>query len=114
MKIEMRCRGLEPDEALKRHAVWRVMTSLDRFTDELTKVVVQLSDVNGPKEGLDKQCQLTLCGPTLGSVTIRGLSGDVASAIDVACELASRSLARELERARDIRRTAGLPSGGSS
>jgi putative sigma-54 modulation protein len=114
MNIEVRFRDLEPTEALKNHAVRRVETSLDRFTNQLTQVLVQLADINGPKGGRDKRCQLTLRGPTLGSLNINELSGEVASAIDAACELASRSVARELERARDIRRSARPPSGGPS
>lgn len=104
MKIEVRFRGLEPAEVFKSHALLRLETSLDRFKGELSHVVVQLSDVNGPKGGLDKRCQLTLRGPALGSLTVHELSGDVVSAIDMACELASRSVARELERLRGARR----------
>ena len=114
MKIEVRFRDLESSEALKSHAVRRVEMSLDRFADELTEVVVQLSDVNGPKGGLDKKCQLTLRGPKLGAFTVYELSGDVASAVDAACELASRTVARELERSRTDRRSARLPSRGLS
>lgn len=108
MKIEVRFRDLEPSEVLKSHAVRLVEMSFDRFSDQLTQVVVQLSDVNGPKGGLDKRCQLTLWGPTFGSLTIHELSGDVASAIDAACERASRSVAREINRWLHERRSGRL------
>jgi putative sigma-54 modulation protein len=106
MKTEVRFRGLEPSDALRDHAAQRIHSHLSRFSNEVTNVLVRISDVNGPKGGLDKRCQVTVRGSRFGSATVDELSGDAYSAVDMAAERIGRSIGRELERVRSVRRSA--------
>jgi len=76
MKIEVRFRGLESSDALRDHASRRVQSHLSRFGHEVTEVVLRIADVNGPKGGLDKRCQVTVRGPSFGSAVLDEMSGD--------------------------------------
>lgn len=104
MKMEVRFRGLESSEALREHALRRADVHLSRFGGEVTRVIFRISDINGPKGGVDKACQVTLRGPRLGSATVEELSADAYSAVDLALELSAATVGRELERVRTLRK----------
>ena len=107
MKIEVRFRGLESSEAVRAQVERRAHFQLSRFSSEVKSLVVRVSDVNGPKGGVDKRCHVTARGPSLAAVTIEEMSGDVHSAIDVALERVARAVTRELQRTRMSRRAVG-------
>ena len=104
MKLEIRVRGVEAADALREHAARRVHFHLSRFGHEVAAVVMRISDLNGPKGGIDKRCQITVTGPRLGSATLDDRSSDAHSAVDLSVERISRAIGRELERARTERR----------
>lgn len=103
MKIDVRFRGLEPSNALRDHVVRRIHFHLSRFGHEIRSVLVRISDVNGPKGGVDKQCQVTVRGRRLSGVIVDDLSGDAHSAIDMTVERAGHAVGRDLERVRGAR-----------
>ena len=59
---------------------------------------VQLSDVNGPRGGVDKRCQVELSTDGSGTVVITSLARDWRSALDSALSRAARVLVRLLRR----------------
>jgi putative sigma-54 modulation protein len=103
MKIEVRFRGLSSSDALREHASRRVHFHLSRFGKEVTSVLMRIADINGPKGGVDKRCQVTVRGPRFGSATLDDLSGDAYSAVDIAVERIGRAVRRELRRVRSKR-----------
>lgn len=107
MIIEVRFRALDASDALREHATRRVHFHLGRFADELSSVVVRISDVNGPRGGVDKRCQLTVRGARFGSSTLDELHDDPYAAVDLAMERLARVVERELARARGERRGGG-------
>ena len=109
MKIDVRFRGLEPSDALRDHAVRRIHFHLSRFGHEISSVLVRISDVNGPKGGVDKQCQVTVRGRRLSDVIIDDLSGDAYSAVDMAVERVGRAVGRDIERVRGARALFPIP-----
>lgn len=113
MKIEFRFRGLESSHALRDHAVRRLHFHLSRFGKEITGVLVRIADVNGPKGGVDKRCQLMVRGPRFGSAVLDEMSGDAFSAVDMAVERVGRSIGRKLDRARRDKRGAYSVRGAS-
>ena len=109
MKIDVRFRNLEPSDALRNHAVRQIHAHLSRFGHEISSVHVRISDVNGPKAGIDKQCQVTVRGRRLRAVAVDHLSSDAYSAIDMAVERSGRAVGRDIERMRGARSTLLLP-----
>lgn len=100
MKIDVRFRGLEASETLREHIRRRVHFQMSRFGGAVRSVVVKIGDINGPKGGVDKRCQVTLRGSRLGPVTIEDLSADLYSAVDSALDRAARAAGRDIGRAR--------------
>ena len=109
MKIDVRFRDLEHSDALRDHAVRRIHFHLGRFRHEISSVQVRISDINGPKGGVDKQCQVTVRGRRFSAVVIEDLSGDAYSAVDLAVGRAGRSVARDIGRVRSSRALFALP-----
>lgn len=107
MKIDVRFHALQTSHALREHVGRRIHFRLSRFNGEVSSVLVRIGDVNGPKGGVDKRCQVTVRGPTFSSVTIEDLSADAYSAVDMALERAARAVGRGIERARAARRPEG-------
>jgi putative sigma-54 modulation protein len=104
MKIDVRIRGLGSSEQLREHAVRRAHLHLSRFSGQVGSVSIHLSDVNGPKGGPDKRCQVMVRSTPIGTVSIDALNADAHCALDAAIERAARTVGREIERARESRR----------
>ena len=103
MKIDVRFPGLEPSGFLRDHAVRRIRFHLGQFAHEISSVLVRISDVNGPRGGVDKRCQISVRGPRVSVALITGLSEDAYSAVDLAVARAGRTVGRELARMRSAR-----------
>ncbi len=106
MRIDVRFRGMQASEALRRHIERRVQRRLGRFEQALGSVRVCMEDVNGPKGGVDKRCLVTLRGPTLGSLTLEESSTDAYGAASRAFARAEQALGRGLARLSAGRRLA--------
>jgi putative sigma-54 modulation protein len=100
MKIEVRFRALDPSEPLREYLLRAVHFHLSRFGTELTSVSARIGDINGPKGGIDKRCQLHVRGPRLRSFVVAEVSADAYAAVDACAERAARSVGRQLERFR--------------
>lgn len=100
MKIDVRFISLDSSRSFREHARRRLHLRLGRFASEISDIVVRVTDVNGPKGGLDKRCQVTIRGPKLGDLSVEELREDVHAAAHSAVERAGRAVGRALERAR--------------
>lgn len=100
MKVEVRFRALDPSEPLREYVLRAVHFHLSRFGGELSSVSARIGDVNGPKGGIDKRCQLQVRGPRIGSLVVAEVSADAYAAVDACAERAGRGVGRELERHR--------------
>jgi hypothetical protein len=58
LKIEVRTRGFRATEALSAHVERAVSRSVSRIRSRPPAVLAYLSDLNGPRGGIDKQCRL--------------------------------------------------------
>lgn len=96
-------------EALVRHVEAEIATALERFSDQITRVEVHLSDQNGSNSGdADKRCliEARLAGHPSVVVTHDGATGE--EALDGAAKKLHRSLASILERAHDHKGAASI------
>jgi len=62
---------------------------------------MRLSDINGPRGGLDKCCHLQVKLDRLQDVVIEDIEADLYIAIDRAANRAGRTVRRRLDRRRD-------------
>ncbi len=68
------------------------------------KAKVLLSDVNGPRGGIDKRCQVEIRSDVAGSLVVASVARDWRTALDKALERAARFLMRQWQRGNDTRR----------
>lgn len=59
MKISVRPRDIELSDELQKQVERSVAFAVDRHSTQVTHISVYLADLNGPKGGVDKLCQIT-------------------------------------------------------
>jgi ribosomal subunit interface protein len=106
MHIEIQARDFPLTEALHGYVERRLRFALSARDDAIMRVQVRLSDVNGPRGGEDKCCQVRVLLPGLGSVVIEDTESDLYVAIDRAADRTSRTVSRKLGRLRNRSRAA--------
>jgi hypothetical protein len=79
-------------------SIERVRFSLRRLDSLVPRAKVQFSDVNGPRGGVDKRCQVELSTESVGTVVIASLARDWRTALDRSLGRATRVLTRSLQR----------------
>ena len=82
----------------------RVRFVLRRMGWLVPRAEVQMSDVNGPRGGVDTRCQVELRTDGAGSVVVTSMSNDWRTALDNALARAARFLMRLWRRGSDSRR----------
>ena len=82
----------------------RVRFVLRRLGWLVPRAEVQMSDVNGPRGGADKRCQIELKTDGAGSVVIASVASDWRTALDNALARAARFLMRHWRRGSGSRR----------
>ena len=109
MQIDIQTRNFVLTDALRSHSRRRLRFALSSYDDRIQRVVMRLSDINGPRGGADKCCHLQLVLPGLPDVVVEDIETDLYHAIDRAADRAGRTLRRRLARQRDRARTSGRP-----
>ena len=82
----------------------RVRFVLRRMAWLVPRAEVQMSDVNGPRGGVDKRCQVELRTDGAGSVVVTSVASDWRMALDNALARAARFLMRVWRWGNDYRR----------
>lgn len=100
---------------LRELAVGRLRFVLRRLGRLVAHARLRLSDVNGPRGGVDKRCQVALKTDAGGTVVITAASHDWRTAIDDALARAAQVLRRQMQRGHPARvprtaRSAELPA----
>ncbi|HEX9171762.1 MAG TPA: HPF/RaiA family ribosome-associated protein [Telluria sp.] len=102
MRIVIQADGFVLTEALRAYAEQRVATALGWAGRRMRKLAVSLSDINGPRGGIDKRCKIQLRLDGGQEVVIEDTEADLYVAIDRAAERADRALVRRVERMREF------------
>lgn len=100
MQVDVRFRGLESSAHFAQYAQRRVHQHLSRFGREIGDVVLRISDVNGPRGGRDKLCQLAVRGPGIGALHLSETHDDLYAGLDIALGRLDHTIGRAIERAR--------------
>lgn len=82
----------------------RLEFALGRFASRVRSLRVRLSDVNGPRGGVDKQCVIAVhLDRPRRLIVVEDVDADEAAAISRAAERAARTVARAVRAAADWR-----------
>lgn len=90
---------------LRTLAERRIRQALKRLAWLTPRVRVHLSDINGPRGGIDKRCQIELMTDGGSPVVVTSLARDWFSALQSALTRATRSLIHNMQRSRKPRAT---------
>lgn len=101
MRIDIQASGFKLTDGLREHTERRLQFALSWAIHDVRKVVVRLSDINGPRGGNDKRCYIQIPIHGRPDVVIEDTEPDLYVAIDHAVDRIERSVARRLERQRE-------------
>lgn len=101
MRLDIRGQHIEVTEALRTHAARHLQFALSRLGPRIARVVVLLTDLNGPRSGVDKQCRMVAEMLQGGKVLVEDIAADLYAAITQAAGRLGRAVARALERWRE-------------
>ena len=104
MQIDIQARNFSLTQALRNHVKRRLGFALSTRYDQIKRILVRLSDINGPRGGNDKCCQMRIVIPGQADVIIVDTQADLYVAIDRAADRASRAVTRRLARFRKNQR----------
>ena len=100
MQILMQSLGNSLPPSLAAHIRKRIHLTLGGFKDNVLKVLVRLSDVNGPRGGIDKRCliQVKLSGQK--DVVIEDTQNKTFTAVNRAAHRAKKGVVRRITQSR--------------
>ena len=98
MQIDIKARDFPLTDALRSHAERRLRFALSCCGDHIQRVVIRLSDINGPRGGADKCCHLQVVLGGVPDVVVDDTEADLYVAIDRAADRAGRTLVRRIDR----------------
>jgi hypothetical protein len=75
----------------------RVRAATQRMTGLLSRAVVRLKDLNGPRGGVDKECQIQINTARGDVLVVSSRGSDWRTALDTALSCAMQALARRFE-----------------
>ena len=94
--LSIQSRGFTLTTALKQRVRERIGLILGNMGHPVMNVDVRLSDINGPRGGIDKKCQIHIRLSGYQSVTVTDIQHDMYYAIDRAASRATRTMRRRL------------------
>jgi putative sigma-54 modulation protein len=103
MQLELRGVNYELSDGLRDFIERRLRLTLGRFAARIDRLTVRLSDVNGPRGGVDKRCRIAVVLVPRGVVMVEGSGDDPFALVADTAKRAGRSLRRTLERRRRAR-----------
>lgn len=98
MQIDIQSRDFSLTEALHNYVQRRLYFAMSYCSGHINRVVVRLSDVNGPRGGADKCCRIQIVLTGIPNVVVEDIEVDMYAAIDRACDRARRTVTRRVDR----------------
>jgi len=105
MHVTIQANGFEMTSALRAYTEHRLAIALGWARAHMRKLAVSLSDINGPRGGIDKQCKIQVQLGRGREVIIENVEADLYVAIDRAVDRADRAVVRQVERSRHFAHT---------
>jgi putative sigma-54 modulation protein len=96
MQTDIQARGFSLTEALEKHVHNRLGFTFLPASSRVQRVRVRLSDLNGPRGGVDKCCLVEVRLEGLPVVVVEDVQSDMYTAIDRAIGRAVRTAKRRL------------------
>lgn len=102
MQLDIQTSGFSLTNGIRDYTTRRLQFALNRNDNHITRVQVRLADINGPRGGVDKRCQIDISLAGHNDIVIEDTETNLYVAIDRASDRCARTLTRRLERAREF------------
>jgi ribosome-associated translation inhibitor RaiA len=102
MQVDIQSTGFRLTDGIRASLMKRLTDDLNHGDDHVTRVIVRLSDINGPRGGVDKRCFIEVRLKNAPALVIEDTEADLYLAIDRATERAGRAMERSLARQREF------------
>lgn len=100
MEIVIRARDIGWNDELRRQVERSITFAVDRHTKRIRRVSVYLTDLNGPRGGVDKLCQITADLRGSRSVLILEIGDDLLGVVTRAARRLGYRVGRSIQRLR--------------
>ena len=118
----MRIQINAPSDAKRQHfqdsIIEQLTKTLARVSNRITSVNVTLTDENGPRGGIDKQCRVSIVMPRLGQLSASATHENPSAAVAQAADRVRRVVLTKLKRPKSLqgrkRRTSSESPGPAS
>jgi len=114
VKILIKASNFSLTDTLHFYAERRLRFALTSCDAYIQRIVMRLSDINGPRGGVDKCCRVQVILDGLPDVVVNDIEADLYIAIDRAANRAGRTVRRRLTRQSDRSCRTGLRDVASS
>jgi ribosomal subunit interface protein len=104
MQVDIQSRNFPLTNALRSYVERRLCFDLMRYQPAMSRLQVRLSDVNGPRGGPDKRCQVWVRLIAQPDVVVEDTEADLYNAVDRALGRAARAVSRRVSRGRRFER----------
>ena len=104
MLIDMQSRHFSLTDTLRNYTEKRLSFIISCCDSHIQRIVIRLSDVNGPRGGIDKHCLIQVVLSKMPDVVIEDTETDLYVAIDRAADRAGRTVIRKIDRQKTLLR----------
>jgi putative sigma-54 modulation protein len=101
MQLDIQTNGFSLTDSILEYTKLRMKFALHRNDKLIIRAQVRLADINGPRGGVDKRCQIDLSLAGQNDIVIEDIQTNLYFAIDRASDRCARTLNRRLERLRE-------------
>lgn len=105
MRTEINFRKINRSKEITDYINSRISSAFSRAEDNIESTSLTVSDINGPKGGIDKECTIIIKAAGIKSIVISEQQSKIYAAIDRCISRASQSLMKQLQRRKKIVKT---------
>lgn len=98
MNLELRVSNLQSSDSLEAHVVRKLDFAARGFAGRVERVLVRLTDMNGPKGGIDKRCRMAAKLAGIPSIIVEATDDDAYVAVTRAAARLHERIARAISK----------------
>jgi len=102
VRVLVRQHKIELTEDVRTRADQSLRFALGRFSPRIERVILRLTDLNGPRGGVDERCRIEVRLRPSGGLLVEDGDSSPSAAINRAADRAARAVRRRLDRERAL------------
>ena len=104
MQIDIQSRGFSLTDSLMNYAQQRMQLAMAYCNGHVSRIVMRLSDINGPRGGADKRCHIQVVLTGIPDVVVNDTEVNLYDAIDRAVDRTRRAVVKKVDRQMTLHR----------